>query len=748
MTGDSNNIPGQAAGDAVTSTSDTVMGEGEGTRSDSTWLKFAKDAHEQSTNFFDTNYRKHWEDDLRMFNSKHPRDSKYLSDAYKYRSRYFRPKSRAMVRKNEATAAMAFFSNPDVLTVDAVNSGSDEGIAGAILMKEVMQARLEKSIPWFLTVCGGFQDALNVGIVASLNWWEYRTKPTTQEVRATFGDTEIKVKLDSEEVMVDRPCIDLLPVGNLKFHPAAKWTDVVGTSPYLILEFPMYIRDILSRMEKEDGPDAWRSLSKATILTARIHKDDSLESARDNYQEDPKKAPSPINEYDMAMVHLNFIKVEDECYAYWTLKDKYLLSDPKPVGEVFLHCKDGRPPVTVGFCVLETHKAIKSSAIHLGSELQRESNEIANQRGDNVKFVLNKRWKVRRGANVDVESIVRNVPGGVTMVNDVDKDMQAVEWNDVTQSAYAEQDRLNYDYDSVTGNIDQASVQPNMPAEQPVGTMRQMAEGANIVTEYQLRTYVETWVEPTLRQLAKMEAAYETDEVILAVAGQKASQQFPKFGMGPGMDRLLSQDLVLSINVGMGSTDPNTRFQRFMAALGAYGQVATQGSPDMNLPEVRKELFGLAGFRDNKRFFTNVDPRLQQAQQLMQQAQQIAEKVVAAAKDRVQRREIQLNRKESDLKLKELAGGGDIAKSQAEMQLKQQGQLFDMNIEGAKAKQDMNITQAKAEQDMQLEREKAALDAQIAEFEAEVQAELARYKAHVDAQVARSRPQPQQRADG
>jgi hypothetical protein len=62
--------------------------------------------------YFDNNYRKQWEDNLRMFQSKHPRDSKYMSEAYKYRSRIFRPKSRSVVRKNEATAALAFFSNP------------------------------------------------------------------------------------------------------------------------------------------------------------------------------------------------------------------------------------------------------------------------------------------------------------------------------------------------------------------------------------------------------------------------------------------------------------------------------------------------------------------------------------------------------------------------------------------------------------------------------------------------------------
>src|SRR3990167_11289610 len=71
------------------------------------WLKLAQDAFSRSTNYFDNNYKQRWEDDLRMFQSKHPRDSKYISDNYKYRSRIFRPKSRSVIRKNEAKIGRA-----------------------------------------------------------------------------------------------------------------------------------------------------------------------------------------------------------------------------------------------------------------------------------------------------------------------------------------------------------------------------------------------------------------------------------------------------------------------------------------------------------------------------------------------------------------------------------------------------------------------------------------------------------------
>ena len=95
------------------------------------WLQLAKDAHLSSTSYVDANYRKKWEDGLRMFQSRHPQDSKYLSDAYKHRSKIFRPKSRSLVRKHEAAAAAAFFSNLDVISTAAVNQNDRNQAASA-----------------------------------------------------------------------------------------------------------------------------------------------------------------------------------------------------------------------------------------------------------------------------------------------------------------------------------------------------------------------------------------------------------------------------------------------------------------------------------------------------------------------------------------------------------------------------------------------------------------------------------------
>lgn len=73
-------------------------------------LQLAQDAFSGSTSYFDANIRPRAERDLRAFQSLHPTGSKYLSETYRSKSKIFRPKTRATIRRNEAIASEAFFS--------------------------------------------------------------------------------------------------------------------------------------------------------------------------------------------------------------------------------------------------------------------------------------------------------------------------------------------------------------------------------------------------------------------------------------------------------------------------------------------------------------------------------------------------------------------------------------------------------------------------------------------------------------
>jgi hypothetical protein len=156
-------------------------------------------------------------------------------------------------------------------------------------------------------------------------------------------------------------------------------------------------------------------------------------------------------------------------------------------------------------------------------------------------------------------------------------------------SSYQEQDRINVDYDELTGNFSQGSIMTNRKMNETVGGMGMISNAANQITEYTLRTFTETWVEPVLRQLVKLEQKYETDEVILAIAASQA-KLIETYGVSEINDELLGQELTLSVNVGMGATNPDQKLGRFMGAMQAYSSVATMELPGLDMKEIGKEV--------------------------------------------------------------------------------------------------------------------------------------------------------------
>jgi hypothetical protein len=138
------------------------------------WLGIARDAYKTSTDFFDANIRKQIEKNLSLFQSKHPLGSKYHSESFKFRTKIFRPKTRAMVRRHEAASALAYFSTADMANCKPEDPRDKAAALGAQFCKALIEYRLEHSIPWFLTIIGAYQDAMNTGVVISRQEWLYQ----------------------------------------------------------------------------------------------------------------------------------------------------------------------------------------------------------------------------------------------------------------------------------------------------------------------------------------------------------------------------------------------------------------------------------------------------------------------------------------------------------------------------------------------------------------------------------------------
>lgn len=677
-----------------------------GVTKDENYIKLlARNAYDSSTNWLNAGRRIAWNDSLRAFQGQHMTNSKYLSTDYRYRSRLFRPKTRAMVRKSEAQTAAAFFGNEDVCNIMPTDDDNPKQRASAAILKSLVQYRLTKTIPWFLTLVGGRQDAEVMGIALGKAYWKFQEKyrntiqkPAMHPVFNTpmvDPDTgePINDEFDVYETTTDHPWIDLLAPENFRFDPGADWRNPVATSPYVIELIPMYITDVKQKIKHGE----WLPVSDGSLRNSTDLDDDVTRRSRE-FGRVPGKdhdAWKP-RDYDICWIRENILRIDGEDMHCYTLASAgELLSKPRPAKEVYLQ---GTRPYVCGFVVPEAHKTYPTSKVEMVKDLQQQANDIVNLRLDNVKLALNPRQIVREGKGIDPTDVRNFQPGKVIMAKDPEADIKWDRPPEVTASSYQEQDRINLDFDDLTGDISNGSMQGNQKMYEAVGNMTMLQGNASQIGEYEQRCWAETFVEPLLTQLVKLEQAYETDEVVIANAGREA-QLFQKFGIDQVTDELLQQELTVKVNVGLGATNPQMKLKNFMTATEAVGKMfGPAAAMSANPVEVIKEVFGLCGYKDGDRFFMpGADIHA-----MMQQMAQDKANEKKGGKDAAADQHEEL-----------MAQQAEAQRQQQEHQLSMQEMQMKYGLEEKKAAFDANLKEREFQRDSQMQQGKLQMDHQF-----------------------------------
>ncbi len=671
------------------------------------WMSRVVSAWETSDSYYTANLENRIVRNQFLFDSKHPPGSKYHTDAYKFRSRLFRPKIRSAIRKTEAAGVQAFFSTVDCIDIKAENEGDQQAQIAADLAGAALKYHLKNTMKWFQVCIGGLQDACKTGVVCSYNHWLKKTArysvknpvfgPDGQHVRDEKGEPVYETE-EKEEILEDRPNVDLFPFSHLRFHPGAKWVDPMNTSPFVCRIMPMYVCDIKARME-EGTPEKnrWKKLSDAEILVAKMTMNtDADRQAREQGKEDPLELQTPgVGDYDMSIVlHWFMLDPKDgRKYEFYTLGTKERLSEPKLLSKAYPHKK---VPITYGTYILEAHKCVATGMPELGESLNKEANNISNSRLDNIQLVLNKRYIVARGKQVDTRSLLMNAPASVTFANNPTEDVVPLEFSDITSSAYQEQARIDNDQDELLGNFSQSSVQSNRSLND-TATGMQLAHGsAGQMTDYGLRTFVETWEEDTLRQILSLIQHFETSEKVIGAAAQSAKmgeKYAPKDEQGnPAMqggqpvkfqptDDMLHGDITLTVDVGVGASNPVFKAQQFIGAIKQFTEILVMLKEaqvtGVQAAEIAKEMFGYIGYKDGSRFFKldeqgqSIDPQVQEMQAEIQRlTQQIeSDQVKMEGQKAIKQMELQQqtasDRKEREQRWNELVANNNTKKAVA-----------------------------------------------------------------------------------
>lgn len=584
--------------------------------SDAWALRKTQDIYMNGRNYMEANITLGWERNLYHFRGEHGPKTPYARRDWR-RARTFRPKTRANVKASEAAHASAAFSTQSFLDCQAYDQTNIQQVVSAHINQSLVQNRLETAPwKWFITSQGAFQDTKVYGLCISFQYWMHRQ---IEEVVPAYDDngTPIMGKNERNEnvpmghkrkrVVADFPVVDLCDPALFIFDPVCDWRNPAQTSKYLQYAMPISIGDALERMKMRDpktGQPVWREYSIQALMSTKNENIDSrTRRAREGHHRIDPTIDSAAPEFKTIWAHLNIVQEDGVDLAWWTAGTQLVLTDPVPLRQMFPHLAPGERPFVVGFSVIESHRNYPDGDVAQIAPLQEEINQIANQRLDNVRLALNKRYFIRRGSQMDLDALMRNIPGGGVMTNDPEKDVQVINTPDVTSSSYQEQSVLTQDLDELVGGFGAQAAQQAGKMVDRSGSLDQIAGAAGAVQDYGIKIFFDTWMEPVLRQIVKLEQMYETDQVLLATAA-KQSPLWIRYGKDLVTDELLQQELIVRVNVGMGNTDPVKRIQKLVFGIGQINQLP-QMAQRLKSDEVADEIMGSLGYKDASRFYMN-----------------------------------------------------------------------------------------------------------------------------------------------
>lgn len=593
------------------------------------FLRLVREAETQGGRFLQDQVRKSWDRSYRAFRNQHFGESKYLSTEYRSRSKLFRPKTRAAVRKANAGAATALFSTMDTVSCSPGNESDPIQRASASLVQEILNYRTDRtsgkaSFPWFRIAIGAHQDAQIMSVCLSKQYWKLELE--SEEVEEPLVDEATGMPILDEtgepitqvvtihKPSVDRPDCLLIPLENLIIDPAASWLDPVQTAAYFIVKYPMRIDEI--RAKQKDPRNPWKEVPEALLRTSqndRAMAAKGTRSAREGGFDRFDAQATGSGEFEVIWVYEAFFRIAGQDVCFYSAGDRAYLTDPRPVKEVY-PALGGERPYVLGVGSLESHRLFPMSPVESWQPLQQEINDLANMRLDQVKQSIFPITFVKRGKKIDLGLLQRRGPGTI-IPRDSEEDVTFDQTPPVNSTAYAEMERLNVDFDDQAGQFNSGSVQTNRSLNQTVGGLNLISSSANAVQEFDLRTWVETWVEPVLGQIVKLIQHYESDEVVLGIAGDRA-ELLQKFGIDHITDDLLEQQVTIRVDVGLGASNPQTRLTNLANALqiiqplwANHPQVQS-GELMPDIEELTSEVFSLAGNRDGgRRFIKKGEPK-------------------------------------------------------------------------------------------------------------------------------------------
>lgn len=722
---------GESVGRAYRETTGPAPKAGEGMD----YLQLIGQAEDISKDDFSRRIQRAIGNSQRAWRNEHSHGSKYLDKVnFRGRSRLFVPKTRSAIRKNKAGAAAALFSTNDVISVGAEYDDDPAQLASASVLSQIMNYRLSRTnhksgMPWFAIATAGRHLADVEGVTISKQYWDFHEEPTGETETFFTVNEETGVYEEVErpimDIKRDRPMVELLAYENCYLDPAAPWYDPIQLGAWFIARYPMHLSDIRSMMKqkgKEGHGIPWR---KVTDEELRLSSSDDQRAQQRRAREsgvDRLEALSMPRDWDIVWINENFVRWDGKEECFWSAGRHVMLSDPIPTEEAYPE-QYGMRPYVMGVSEIEPHVLSPMPPAESWQPLQLEINDVVNLRLDATKRAISPIAKVKRGRQVDYEQVRRRgQPEAMIILDDPEKDVMFEQTPAPPGQAYQEVAHANAMMDELAGQFSGSSVQTNRQLNETVGGMKMLGSGANATSEYDLRVWVETWVEPVLRQVINLIQWYESDEKIVALAGRKA-QAWQKHGVNPSLDQLLEAEVTVKVNVGIGAQDPMQMLSKLNMALQLLlplGEPMMSQGIQPNMEALIEEIMGRAGYKDGHRFFVFGEPPPPTA------GADPAEMAKVEAQKEFNQGKLQLEQAKTagQMQLKQAELQGNMAlkahETQAKMALQQRQQQVQTATELARMGIEADLAERQGMRDMTLQERQSLRDHSARSREAEM----------------------------
>ena len=590
------------------------------------WVALGRRCFNAGRTYYETGWRDQHITNSFLFRSEHAPDSKYNDPVYRLRSKTFRPATRMAARSWEADIAAALFMNDDYMTVSSEIKGDNDAASAAGVIQEIMQIRLRMD-NWYATCIGASQDAFINGPVCAKVYWkqELGRYPKQQSIFDPITGITLPGPMEwVEKQTVNQPTIDIIMPEHLLIDPAASWKDPVGTAGYIVHQKVMNVDDVKRKMEMGE----WDLLTENQILSCRWAMDDDAtkNAKRGEGTPDPNDSDMADRMYETVRV-LEVIVRRNGCdYVYDMLGETFLLCAPVPLEARYHH---GRRPFVMGTAMIESHNTMPESKTKIGAQIQHAINDTANARMDNVRLAMNKRMFVKRGANVDISGLLKSTPGGVVLTANPQTDVVPFEVSDVTASSYQETQQLTSELNELQGTFSAQAVANNREMNETVGGMELLSSAATKVVDYDIRTFVNTFVEPVLTLFMLNIQYYEDDQLIITKALGEAGK-FPQLKYEDLDDDFFTKQLMLRVDTGVGATNPSQRINTLLMAVDRVAQLPGMGE-HLDSKAVARRIFATCGMGSGEQFFDNLANNYEEQPQ-----QQPEDPMVLAAREQAQ----------------------------------------------------------------------------------------------------------------